>query len=229
MTNPPQLPSESTSPRGDPRAPRVIGALLLLLGCLALVAPLLRGKGSAYLLGLVLLASTWLRIGEATPRTSRQPWRARALRTSISIVAGLLLFAAPSLVFTALALLLGLSWVLDGVAAIVSTLRRHGNASRPSELIDGLLNCLLGLSIALQWPVSGMWSLAIAIALRTFSSGWTTLLGRTVLPDLSAEDLASSHPNPRLGLPPHPELSRLDAEFSQAEEHRLRIDRYWRR
>ena len=77
----------------------------------------------------------------------------------MSVLAGLLLLAQPKLALGALSLLLGLSFLIDGVGMIVAATRSGGRA-RVGLLSDGGLNVLLGLVIASQWPVSGLWTIA---------------------------------------------------------------------
>src|SRR5262245_23422084 len=109
------------SPGG--KTARLTGLLVLLLGGLALAAPWIQGKGSSYLLGLVLLITAALRFRQTYPAGQRRVWLARAIHNWAAVVAGVLLFAAPGLVFTGLALLLGLSWVIEGVAELAGAWR----------------------------------------------------------------------------------------------------------
>ena len=61
----------------------------------------------------------------------------------------------PKLTFAGLALLLGLSWIVSGVSTIVAAIGRRGQADWIWALIDGVVNVVLGVAIALQWPISG--------------------------------------------------------------------------
>ena len=103
-----------------------------------------------------------------------------------------------------------------------------GGDRRVGLLSDGCLNVLLGLLIASQWPVSGLWTIGLYVGCRILGSGWSKILGRDDTSGAPATEVAALHPDPRLRLPPHPELAKLREILSAEDEARYPIDRYWR-
>jgi uncharacterized membrane protein HdeD (DUF308 family) len=209
---------------GSPVLRSLLGALVFLSGCLALATPVVVGKNAPFVLGLLLGGSGVLQALLAFAHGNPQVRRATFFSSGVSLASGLLLISVTKLVFTALTWLLGLSWVLHGGVMTVTALR--GGKEAGWRLLDGLVNIGLGVSIALQWPLSGIWSLGLYSGLHIMSSGWSALLGRTRRTTTAADE-EGLHPDPLLGLRPHPEIARLRAAAEAAEAVRQSAHRYW--
>src|SRR5262249_49647700 len=146
-----------------------------------------------------------------------------------SILTGVLRIAMPKLTFAGLALLLGISWMVSGVSGIAAAVgRQRGQGDWIWLLIDGVVNVLLGLAIALQWPIRGVLSISLYVGLRYVSVGWSLLMGAPRVPPATAAEEAGLHPDRRLGLPPHPYVGKLRAELTAEVAIRNRSDRGWR-
>lgn len=213
-------------PASRPRA--VLGTGVVLLGFAALAAPMFWGKVASFVLGLLLLAGSMLQLFGAfgvRGRTSAGAWRFTA---AMSAVAGILLLLQPSLLFAALAVLLGLSWFADGVVKAATALRSPDQPGFGWAALDGAFNALLGVFIAIQWPISGLWSIAIYVGLRMISSGWAMIFGGAGEAISPSARITSGHPDARLGLLDHPELTSLRERFAAEEVARQQTDRYWR-
>jgi len=118
---------------------------------------------------------------------------------------------------------------VDGRWRIPHRVRRR--PPRPTRLVlvrrDGAVNAVLGLGIALQWPVEGVVSIGLAVGLRCVSAGWSLLVGAPRVPALAAADAAGLHPDERLGLAPHSYVGALREELAAEELIRSRGDRSW--
>lgn len=206
---------------------RLIGLLGLLLGGLALAAPLLPGRLAFLALGLLILIVGLLQ--NFTGFAVRDPaasgsWFSRG---GASILTGLLLLAMPRLIFAALALLLGISWILGGLSTLLAALRQRGQGDWHWQMIDGAVNVVLGLAIALQWPIKGVTSIALYVGLRFISAGWSALMGRIPAP-MRDEAVEGLHPDSRLGLPAHAYLGQLREQLTAEAVVTTRSDRAWR-
>ncbi len=204
----------------------MIGIVALLLGVFALGAPFLAGRLAFLVLGLLILIFGLLQ--NYTGFALRDPeaggsWFARG---GSSILTGLLLIAMPKLTFAGLALLLGLSWIVSGGSTIAAALSRRGPPDWQWHAVDGLVSLVLGLAIALQWPIRGIVSVGLAVGLRYVSTGWSILVGAPHALSAAAEE-AGMHPDKRLGLAPHPYIATLRAELVNEEMVRTRVDRGW--
>ena len=205
----------------------IIGTPLLALGCLAMTAPFVAGKSSPFILGILMIASGLIETAHAFAVRDRRVGNAVFFGSGVSVLAGLLLLAQPNLALGALSLLLGLSFLIDGVGMIIAA-TRSGDRPGGGMLSDGCINVLLGLLIASQWPVSGLWTIGIYVGCRILASGWSKIRGRDDGSDVPETEAAEQHPDPRLRLPPHPELVKLRETLTAADEARYPIDRYWR-
>src|SRR5262249_9084553 len=209
------------------RPGRMIGLAGLLLGAFALGTPLLPGTLAFLVLGLLILIFGLLQnfagFGLRDPAAAGS-WFSRG---GASILTGLLLIAMPKLTFAGLAVLLGLSWIVGGGSAVLAAIGRRGQADWIWSFIDGFVSLVLGLAIALQWPVSGIVSISVFVGLRCVSAGWSLLLGAPPLPPPTEAEAAGLHPDSRLGLAPHPYIGKLREELASEELIRTRSDRAW--
>src|SRR5260221_5798986 len=77
----------------------VIGAVLLLLGCLALATPFVAAKDAPFVLGLWILGSGLLQAHHAFSVRDRHTGNAAFFGSAVSIAVGLMLLALPKLTF----------------------------------------------------------------------------------------------------------------------------------
>src|SRR5262249_15759564 len=143
----------------------VIGGALFALGCLALATPLIAGKDAPLVLGLLVLGAGLLQLRHAFATSNRRSSNAAFLGSALSIIVGLLLLALPKLTLNSLTVLLGLSFLLDGVFKIVSAVWRGAPGGRTWALVDGIINAGLGVAVAIRWPVSGALAIGIYVGL----------------------------------------------------------------
>lgn len=164
---------------------------VLVLGGLALGLPLTSIASPAFALGVLMLVTAGLQVVYAYTARSALNGQSRFRGTSTSIITGILLIAASDLAFAALAVLLGISWIIDGAAKAREVLKPQPQSSRGALLFDAAVSVLLGLAIAIQWPFSGAWTVYVAVGLKILSSGWSMLLGRS-----RTEVAPASEPDP---------------------------------
>ncbi|MCI0682046.1 MAG: metallophosphoesterase [Gemmataceae bacterium] len=228
--------SEANAPAGTDAAPpatkppgRLIGILGMLLGAFALAAPMLPGRLAFPVLGLLILAVGLLQNITGFGLTNAARSGAWFSRGGSSVITGLLLMIMPKLTFAGLAILLGLSWSLSGIAAIAAAARDRSEVDWIWRLIDGVVNVVLGLAIMLQWPVEGIVSVGVFVGLRYLSAGWSALVGApSIQAPASSEEALGLHPDERLGLASHPYFASLRERLISEEQVRLRSDRGWR-
>jgi uncharacterized membrane protein HdeD (DUF308 family) len=198
----------------------------LVLGCLAMAIPFVAASAAADLLGLVVFVSGAIDLWNAFAIRSQPTRRSAFLGGGLSLLIGGLLFAAPMLVASALAWLLGGSFVLDGVSKLLAARRNGGPEAARGAALRGVFNVTLGGLIGCQWPLSGAQAIGIYAGLRILSAGWALLVTSSAEREEPAPE-RGPHPDHRLGLAPHPELAQLVRAVQAEEEGRRQIDRYW--
>jgi uncharacterized membrane protein HdeD (DUF308 family) len=119
--------------------------------------------------------------------TLARNWWLIALRGLAGILFGIITFVAPGITLAALVLLFGAYAFVDGVLAIVSTVRRRGTSERWGMLLlEGVVGVAAGL-VTLFWPgitaltllyviafwalLTGVLEVAAAIRLRKVMTG----------------------------------------------------------
>lgn len=213
-----------------PLARRILYGLALLSGGLvALAAPLLTAETAAFVLGLLMVGAGVVQALQILNAPGPTPAKTAFISPGASAAAGLLLLASPRLGFSAFAIMLGMSWIIDGTVRTAAAFRNRGTSGAYWAAFDGVFNILIGAAVAVQWPVSGKWSLGLFVGLRLLSMGWSMLLGREIekIP-AKEEEAADRHPDPRLGLPPDPEFAWVREAFNAGQPVRARTARHWR-
>ncbi len=229
MANDVEIESKTQGPRKATRRRRVRGALVLVMGCLAVVAPFFAGSLALSLVGVLLGACGVLEMLETFYLPDEERRTSAYFSGLLSVVSGLLLLSQPRLVLRGLALLVAASFLMDGINKLVAAWRgRAATSSRRGLIAVGLINVALGLVLVTRWPVSGIKAVVILVGIRVMAAGWSLLIGREdELPAPAVEPPESRHPDARLGLPAHQEFEKLQARFSAEEVGRRRIDAAW--
>jgi uncharacterized membrane protein HdeD (DUF308 family) len=211
------------------------------MGCFAILSPFFAGTLALFLVGLLLIACGVLEMLETFHADHESKLRSAYLSGALSVLAGILLLAQPQLLLRGLGLFLAGSFLIAGVGKLVAAVQtRAAGAGWKWMLVNGLVNCILALVLAFQWPVSGRAVVVILVGIRMLTAGWSTLLSRddkpmrapspTPLPQewgRGMGDRAARHPDRRLGLSPHPEFEKLQASMDVEEKERWRIDAAW--
>ncbi len=168
------------------------GALLMLLGILAIASPLVTGVAVAILVGTVLLAEGVSKIVYAFKAPSWGTGLWGLLGGALAFVCGLLVLGHPLFGLGFLTLLLAIFFLADGIAMIALAFQLRPIHSWGWTLFSGILTMLLGFAIYLQWPVSGNWAIGLMVGVNILLAGWTLLmLGSSARHQLPQE---SAHP-----------------------------------
>ncbi len=205
----------------------LLGGSILVLGILAVITSFAPAELAAAILGVLMIVCGALQAVHALTLSNPRVLHSTLFGSAMSILAGLLLLAWGNLVFAALALLLGASWMIDGCVKLIAAVRGDRASARSALLFDAAVNLLVGCSIALRWPVSGAWAVYLAIGIRLLTTGWTILLARDAAESLAQPDMPTRHPDRHLNLEPHPLIAQFHNEIEADEQQRWRIDRYW--
>jgi uncharacterized membrane protein HdeD (DUF308 family) len=224
VTNPP-VPGIPHSALGR----RLRGALLVVLGCLAILSPWFAGRLALFLVGLLLMACGVLEMLETFQAPDDVSRRSTYLGGALSALAGILLLAQPQLVLRGLVWFVAGSFLLDGIGKIVAAVRtRATRGSWAWMLVSGLINGLLAAVLLTGWPIAGSAVVAVVVGIHVLTAGWPLLLGRPDRRAAVAEPPPDGlHPDRRLGLPPHSEFVAFEKSYQDQELNRRWIDATW--
>ena len=162
------------------KASVAFGAVLSVLGIFAVIAPLFAGIAVTVLIGLLLLAAGIAEMIFAFQAGSFGKGVLRFLFGGLSLLAGVVVLAAPAENLGVLTIMLAVFFVLGGVTDIVLAFKVRPVDGWGWTLFSGVVSIVLGIFIVAQWPVSGIWAVGIYVGVRMLMHGWMLMaLGRT--------------------------------------------------
>lgn len=98
-------------------------------------------------------------------------WWVLALRGVLAIIFGILAFVWPSITLLTLIYLFGAYVLVDGIFAVISGIRSHGQNERWwAALLEGVLGIIVGV-LTFIWPI------ATGLVLLYFIAAWAILTG----------------------------------------------------
>jgi uncharacterized membrane protein HdeD (DUF308 family) len=206
---------------------RIAGAVLMVLGVLALAAPMAAGRWSLAVLGIPLMVVSGVE-AYATFASRRRTDASAYLPCLLALIAGNLLLLSSALVLSGLLILLVAILVIDGLGKIL-TVWRQPHSPRVPALVNGLVD--LGCA-AFLWQLSRIIgaerAIGIAVGVYIAAAGWRMLMAPAdaEMPDAAA-GTRSAHPDRELGLPPNETFARLRAEADAASQTVRAADLMW--
>jgi len=207
-----------------PLTARLNGILLIVLGAIAMIAPLVSPVWGVPAVGVAIFLSGIVELADA--------WYSDSSRTHyssgiFSVLAGALISFQSAFAFSGLMVATSIVLLLDGGTNVVRAIRGRGDGSPLWDFLNGAANVLLALIVWWLRDTIGVLGFGFFLGLRMAASGWQTLTVRS--PDGSdvfdaPEDV---HPNRALGLPPHPIIGFIHRESVAHARSRTPADFYW--
>ena len=153
-----------------------IGVILLIVGVLALAAPLATGLSIAMVVGILLLIGG---IGQLV-FAFRAGGLGKALLTlvmgALTCVIGVVMIANPGAGLGALTLVLMAYFIVGGIMEIIWAFQIKPVTGWGWTLINGIVSLLLGLLIWGQFPFSGVWAVGTLVGIKLIFSGWALIM-----------------------------------------------------
>jgi uncharacterized membrane protein HdeD (DUF308 family) len=166
----------------DGKRMTTFGIIAIILGLLAMMAPVLTGLSIALLLGVLVVVAGVVRLVWAFQAGSLGEGILKFLLAGLTLVCGVLLVANPLFASGFLTILLSLYFIVDGVSEIAV-----GMGSRRGWFIfAGIVSILLGVLLWAQFPLSGAWALGILLGIKLFFIGLIMLMGGSVARGMAA-------------------------------------------
>ncbi len=205
----------------------VRGAVVLAMGCLAIAAPFFAGPMTLFLIGVLAIVSGVLEMLEALRAREDAQLQSAYISSEVSIIVGVLLVSVPALVLRGLALLLAISFCIDGLGKLRASLRaRWGGAPWLRQGTTAIINLALAVMLAIRWPIRGWSIVAFVVGIRMLTAGWSILSGR-YSHAVSRALPADEHADAGLGLPPHPIFALWNEAIDARDKTRRGIDAWW--
>lgn len=182
----------------------VFGAIISMLGIIAVMTPLFTGITFSVFLGFLLLTGGILETIFAFQAPSFGKGVLVFLFGGLTIVAGFFLIAVPDRGLGALTWVLAAYFVAAGIVDIVLAFKIRPEEGWGWTLSSGIVTIALGAFIVWQWPVSGLWAVGVYVGIRLLMHGWALMAlgitGRDVMAGVQEERMEILEARVRVGI-----------------------------
>ena len=152
-----------------------LGVLTVILGFIAIGAPLITGVAVSIVVGALLFVAG---IAQVVHAFKSGQWGTGVLGTLIGvlgIIAGLLMMFRPVTGLLTITLMLAIYFIVDGIFEIIASFKIKPDSGWGWVLFNGIIALLLGLMIWRQWPVSGAWAVGLLVGIHILFSGFSMI------------------------------------------------------
>ena len=157
----------------DSKRMTTFGIIAIILGILAMIAPVVAGLSIALFLGVLVVIGGIVRLVWAFQAGSLGEGILKFLLAGLTLVCGMMLVANPLFASGFLTILLSLYFIVDGVSEIAVGL----GTRRGWFIFAGAVSILLGVLLWAQFPLSGAWALGILLGIKLLFIGLIMIMG----------------------------------------------------
>ncbi len=158
------------------RTGMAFGALVLVLGMLAIAAPQVSGLAVTAVVATVLviagIAQTVFAFGA--------PTFGRGLLSllfgGITTIAGVCIFVNPMFGLTTLTILVIAYFIVDGIYHLIAFFQLKGAQGRGWLLFGGIVSLALAAMLYGDFPSSSEWAIGLLVGIRLLMTGWTMIM-----------------------------------------------------
>ena len=153
-----------------------LGIILIVVGLVAIAAPLVATLAVTLLIGWVLIVSGVLLMIHSF---SSEHWGRAFLRVLGGLVylcAGVLILVYPLGGALTLTLLLAVAFLIEGICKIAASV---GNRAMPNwgwMFVSGILALIIGALVWANWPSSSLWAVGVLVGINILFRGWTVVM-----------------------------------------------------
>ena len=149
----------------------VLGVLTVILGFLAMMAPMMTGMTVAVMIGFLLIMAGIARSIFAFKAKSWGKGIVVFLLGLLTLIVGFYMVTRPGVAAVSLTLFLAAYFIVDGIFEIIEAFDLKPIDGWGWMLIGGIVSILLGFMIWRQWPVSGAWAIGILVGIKLVFAG----------------------------------------------------------
>ncbi len=150
----------------------VLGIITVILGVVAMIAPMIAGLTVALMIGMILIAAGIVRTVFAFKCKSWGKGILVFLLGLLTLLVGLYMVARPGVALVSLTLFLAAYFVVDGIFGIIEAFDLKPIKGWGWMLFGGIVSILLGIMIWRQWPISGAWAVGILVGVKLLFAGF---------------------------------------------------------
>ena len=203
---------------------RLRGVLLILLGAIAVLAPLFSSVWGLAIVGLAIFLSGVVELVDAWVSGGRGLHFSSG---AFSMLAGALISLQNAFVFSGLVMLISVVLFADGAVNLTRAVRGTSTGSRLWDVLNGGANVVLAVMVWLLRDSLGPLGFGLILGFRMAASGWQAVFAPAALDADQFDRLEDEHPNRALGLGPHKLIGFIHREAIADAASRAPTDFYW--
>lgn len=176
----------------------VLGAVLMVVGALAISAPYLTALTTlttVFMCGILLLCGGVVQIVNAFLARSWRGFFLYLLGGILHMVVGLLMVQHPVVAAAGITLLLAALFMVGGAARIIYTLLERFTGWG-WVLFNGIVTLLLGILIWQEWPASTEWVIGLFVGIDLLFNGWSWVMLAFLVKDVAPQGAAAHSKDP---------------------------------
>lgn len=152
------------------------GAILIILGLVAIIYPIAASVTMTKLLGVLLVIGG---VSQGIHGILARRWKGfflNLLGAALFIIIGALFLSNPDVTLATFTLMLGIYLVIAGVIKAVGGLLLRGERGWGWMLFAGIVDFILGALIWANWPSTSSWVIGLLVGINLFLTGWSMLM-----------------------------------------------------
>jgi uncharacterized membrane protein HdeD (DUF308 family) len=164
--------SVSKAVKKDSTTLLILGVLTIVLGVIAMSAPLMAGAVAVMMIGFLLIGGGIMRTIFAFKCKSWGKGILVFLLGLLTLIAGIYVVSRPGAALVTFTLFLAAYFVVDGIFEIIEAFDLKPIQGWGWMLFGGIVSILLGIMIWRQWPLSGAWAVGILVGVKLIFAGF---------------------------------------------------------
>ncbi len=159
----------------------ILGAIAIILGMLAMMAPGLTGLSVALVVGVLVVIGGIVRMIWAFQAGSLGRGVLMFAIGALTLLCGIALVAKPLFAAGFMTILLASYFVVDGIFEIIAGFQGRPAPGSGWMLFGGSVSVLLGIMIWRQFPLSGVYAIGILLGIKLFFVGLMMITGGSMV------------------------------------------------
>jgi len=155
----------------------ILGAIAIILGMLAMMAPGITGLSVAMMVGILVVVGGIVRMIWAFQAGSLGRGVLMFVIGALTLLCGIALVAKPLFAAGFMTILLASYFVVDGIFEIMAGFQARPAPGSGWMLFGGSVSVLLGIMIWRQFPLSGVYAIGILLGIKLFFIGLMMITG----------------------------------------------------
>lgn len=162
--------------RTGSRTAAVAGAILAVLGALAVIFPFVTSLSLSVLLGIVLVSGAIVHVLHALSVGTLRDKLGQVILAVLYGVAGIVFIANPVVGLLTLTLLAVGFFIADGIVEVAWGMRSHGRPGSAWLLASGSISFVLGGLLWIGFPSDAVWAIGVLFGVNLIVTGVSVII-----------------------------------------------------